>query len=674
MAASIALTKPARRVTPREVYTPSKSEMNMNYRLNERKALFKKVEATKRHFNVEIQLKRGTLVMTYSPAAYEIYKQAIYEYYDNSTTKSYTRTDKTSATDSKALRKAIVEESLSVKCKNSGDRRQQYRINMFNTTSKMDINGRSYQAFIEHDLPQIIKTIKMDGVDEINSKIMELCESVIENIDTCRTKVEIRSNNETPNMTTSPNKKTKKESRKEINTPQTTDGCAVAIYDKSSNNIINTNTSHILCPICEKNVVDGDSIECSTCNMWIHKECSYLSNKQFLKQTSNENMVYKCVLCDNLDLDCKENSMFIPEMDMDREGTYTPLDLSIDNYEEDTNIETNHVSSDNIQEQDDEDHACVNDLKTTHEHLKDISILNDETFAKSTIIETPKANSKKSDETIVKTVLVQHIPTVQEPRIVGDLQQSPNAQTSQKVRAKKAKKKDTNQQDEQIAAFKARIIILEEQNKDFSNTINILHKKRCISTAEERTNLIHPHNDEQMHSMNYRMQKLEDTVSNKLNVMDIEMQHRLHVNELNMKHLIEISELKTKIITLSQGYEQHPPVKKTLNYTNAPWAPSVQQTLNYANAPPTMQNMHGYYQNLRTPGYSNILPQTLYNQIIRPPPYVQPGFIRPAAPITTHQTITPVLPQQNINRLMHEKTTNNNMPTIPDNRCKILHP
>ncbi|VDI59355.1 Hypothetical predicted protein [Mytilus galloprovincialis] len=73
-----------------------------------------------------------------------------------------------------------------------------------------------------------------------------------------------------------------------------------------------------------------------------------------------------------------------------------------------------------------------------------------------------------------------------------------------------------------------------------------------------------------------------------------------------MKHLIEINELKTKINTLSQGYGQHPPVQQTPNYTNALWAPP-------------------------------------------------PGFIRPAAPITTHQTITPVLPQQNINRLMHEK-------------------
>ncbi|CAG2186999.1 unnamed protein product [Mytilus edulis] len=163
----------------------------------------------------------------------------------------------------------------------------------------------------------------------------------------------------------------------------------------------------------------------------------------------------------------------MPDMDMDREGTYTPLDLSIDNYEEDTNIETNPVSSDNIQEQDDADHACVKGLKTTHERQKDISILNDETSAKATIIETPKVNSKKSDEEIVKTVLVQHTPTVQEPRIIGDLQQSPNAHASQKVRAKKAKKKDANQQDEQIAAFKARIIILEEQNKDFSNTINM---------------------------------------------------------------------------------------------------------------------------------------------------------------------------------------------------------
>lgn len=107
--------------------------------------------------------------------------------------------------------------------------------------------------------------------------------------------------------------------------------------------------------------------------------------------------------------------------------------------------------------------------------------------------------------------------------------------------------------------------------------------------------------------MNYRMQKLEDTVSNRLNIMD--MQHRLYFNELNMKHLIDLSELKTKINTLSQGYEQHPPVQQTPNYTNTPWAHPVQQTLNSATAPPTMQNVHSYYQNRRTPGYTNILPQ-----------------------------------------------------------------
>ncbi|CAC5409880.1 unnamed protein product [Mytilus coruscus] len=52
------------------------------------------------------------------------------------------------------------------------DMRQQYRINMINTTSKMDINERSYQVLMEQDLPQIVKTIDMAGVDEMNLKIV----------------------------------------------------------------------------------------------------------------------------------------------------------------------------------------------------------------------------------------------------------------------------------------------------------------------------------------------------------------------------------------------------------------------------------------------------------------------------------------------------------------------
>ena len=51
-----------RTLTRKEDYTPSKVETNTAYKLNEKKALMKKIDAGKRDLDVEIELKRGTLL------------------------------------------------------------------------------------------------------------------------------------------------------------------------------------------------------------------------------------------------------------------------------------------------------------------------------------------------------------------------------------------------------------------------------------------------------------------------------------------------------------------------------------------------------------------------------------------------------------------------------------
>jgi hypothetical protein len=52
-----------RTLTRKEAYyTPSKVETNTAYKLNEKKALMKKIDAGKRDLDVEIELKRGTLL------------------------------------------------------------------------------------------------------------------------------------------------------------------------------------------------------------------------------------------------------------------------------------------------------------------------------------------------------------------------------------------------------------------------------------------------------------------------------------------------------------------------------------------------------------------------------------------------------------------------------------
>ena len=103
----------------------------------------KKIEATERS-PCNIELKSGTLiVITCSAASYEILKESIYEYYEHSSTKTFRLHTKSSKPDNESIagKMLIIEESLSIKHNNGGTNRQLYRINMFNTKSRIDVNG-----------------------------------------------------------------------------------------------------------------------------------------------------------------------------------------------------------------------------------------------------------------------------------------------------------------------------------------------------------------------------------------------------------------------------------------------------------------------------------------------------------------------------------------------------
>ncbi|VDH89816.1 Hypothetical predicted protein [Mytilus galloprovincialis] len=343
MATSIVQSRPSRKITPRELYTPSKSETQMKYKLNEKNALVKKIEAAEREHNVDIQLKRGTLVMTFTPGAYELYKQAIYKFYDSSNTKTYSKTFKTSKTNNRSVEKAIVEESLSIKGKGNvySDKRQHFRINMFNTTSKMDVNGRLYQDFICSDLPEILKTVNLKEVKLVNDKILEICLTVLANQPKSTTKPSHMVNNNT-------NKDQSDELNNSTNSPLTIDNNS--IMSMSPRNILMSignppktivypeprnrkdSIDNNICPICELAVTDSDSIECNACDMWLHKYCTVLSDELFEKHTTDIDMLYTCHLCTLLDQDecataiqdeCHRSLVYF-DLETDREGVMTP--------------------------------------------------------------------------------------------------------------------------------------------------------------------------------------------------------------------------------------------------------------------------------------------------------------------------------------------------------------
>ena len=176
---------------PPTIYTPSSTRTytntNMAYKLNAKKALHTKIEAADRQTPCSIEMKSSTLVITCTAGVYEILKKSIYEYYDQSPDKCYKRHTKTSKTKAQNIEQQhmIVEESLSVKNK-SGNmlNRQLYRINMFNTTSRIDVNGYMLNAFITNDLKKICAPLTTDkSYVYLNDKIRSICRSTIGSIE-----------------------------------------------------------------------------------------------------------------------------------------------------------------------------------------------------------------------------------------------------------------------------------------------------------------------------------------------------------------------------------------------------------------------------------------------------------------------------------------------------------
>ena len=113
------LRRSSRQRADREVFAPNKYEKNMSYELNEKRAMAKKIEATSRESDVKIEHKRGTLVLTFTTAAYELYKQGIYKYDRDHPQLRCVKSYKTSKTNQQSIKKAINEESLSIKHNNS---------------------------------------------------------------------------------------------------------------------------------------------------------------------------------------------------------------------------------------------------------------------------------------------------------------------------------------------------------------------------------------------------------------------------------------------------------------------------------------------------------------------------------------------------------------------------
>ena len=234
------VTRSGRLRQQKVIFTPSKQVQQaekkvMNYDINKKKAIKKKISATHREYSVEFDPKPGTLVITCSAAAYEILRKEISRWF----TSHPTRYIKLFSKESKGRQTptATVEDSFSVRDNNTKE--QLYRMNLFHTTCWMDVNGRHYTEFIKKELPNIIQVLDMiPNIHQLDQKLREMCENYLQQID---------------NMPEWP------------------------------------------CDVCGDNC-EHRAAQCDMCYSWTHYKCNNLSQR-VINQLENSASTYKCKTC-----------------------------------------------------------------------------------------------------------------------------------------------------------------------------------------------------------------------------------------------------------------------------------------------------------------------------------------------------------------------------------------
>ena len=510
----------------------------MNYNLNSKKALGKKIEASERELDCDIQLKSGTLVLTCSAAAYEILKKAIYEHYNNSLDKSIVVHTKRSKLDNRdlSIEPVITEESISVRNRQARSNKQLYRINLFNTTSRIDVNGYKLDEFIQSHLETICDKMK-DVIDykTLNRKIGEICKRSLTNVqntkdsetihshsqNSCsktiakRQTVHVNGNNgkiteigqvkeNTSNVPAIENEKNKHLDKQDHMTTIYASCLSDELVTHQREGLLDT-SYEIKCHQCNEYILDAEpAIDCIQCTNWYHIKCT---NEQ---QDHLES--YICAMCGTLDetLPYEETS---PKL----------LDIT-------ETVSNNHKNSPTIDREVDTE-------------LKQIREVNNKTSE----LRPPVAEIEHSNmmTRAAPQILHSQANCVHPLTIDGD-----------KPKQKRQRKKEHTAQaslETQLAACKARITMLEETNKDYQNTIQLLTAKLGIPNPTIR---ITEHKTQEHQSFSYRLDILESTFMDKIGTLQEDMNHKFEITKMQMKHNMEMNEMKCKLIFL-EAKEKH---------------------------------------------------------------------------------------------------------------------
>ena len=243
-----------------------------------KKALQQKFDATDR-IHLTCELKKGNLVLTFSTAAFESFR-TILRNCANHSPFSYFNFE----AEIRFLDKTVsAEEACSVK----RDSRQLYKINLYLTTSRVNINGANINIFIDDHFPLTISEMKDHGNFSDSNNILkdslmnslQIEENEVANINKTVNKLNDKSSSIRNRKCSNINSLDKKERSVSdtVYLPQI-DG-SKSVHDTNlpidSSNNLRVDRTDINCLVCDQECQD-EAVYCDCCNTWIHYKCEKL--------------------------------------------------------------------------------------------------------------------------------------------------------------------------------------------------------------------------------------------------------------------------------------------------------------------------------------------------------------------------------------------------------------
>ncbi|CAG2252754.1 unnamed protein product [Mytilus edulis] len=237
-------------------------DQTVQYTLDRQKAVKKKLDAANRSFSVTPEISPGNLVLVFSAAAYETFKNVTFGVLNNL---QYSL-DITSTKDQSG---AVIYDSVAVKAKSV----KLYVLNFYHSSSKVLLNGKqNYMIdFIQTTLQEIMGVLdQSEDFTSINNTIKHYCKHYLETLDSSNDHASNKCNNSS-----------------DIKSVQHIDNESV--------------TPANICPVCNVPCeFSSKAIGCDTCDKWLHYSCEHLSPKDIRYYESDHSAQYVCRSCMSL--------------------------------------------------------------------------------------------------------------------------------------------------------------------------------------------------------------------------------------------------------------------------------------------------------------------------------------------------------------------------------------